>query len=249
MSGRLPSVAYERPGRASLFDCWESGQPTDLLPPLSVRDPAYRAHLVHLLAPYRLDHRTLVSVGAGNGFVEAELSAAGWDVLATDPAESALTRCREKGLRTARFALLEDPAPGTFDVIYCDGVLGHLWEPGGRSTRAWTALAELGRAGSICVAANELADGDAKPQFAVRSSPGARFYRPPAHWFERDAAASGRWEPVTRELYHSERAGSARRRELLVLRYWCCATGGRRDRTGTRCVAPPAAAPTGRQVA
>ncbi|HEX8122903.1 MAG TPA: class I SAM-dependent methyltransferase [Solirubrobacteraceae bacterium] len=218
MSRRLPSVAYEPPGEPSLFDRWEAGAKTDLPPPLAVGDAAYRSHVVGLLGRHADAARNLISVGAGTGHAEAALAARGWNVLATDPAGSALRICRGKGLATARFALLEDPPLGRFDVIYCDGVLGHLWDPDEASIPAWTALAALGRRDTICVVSNDLSDDDDSARFAVRTSRAAAFYRPPATWFGRDARATSLWSVESEHLYAYLRAGAARRREIIVAR-------------------------------
>lgn len=218
-SRRLASIQYEPPGRPSLFHRWEAGHQTDLVAPLAVRDPQYRASVLRILEPFRDGGSRLVSVGAGNGFIEADLAAAGWDVLATDPADAALALCRAKGLATASFDLLGDsPSIGTFDVIYCDGVMGHLWEPSCGSSAAWSALAALGAEGSICLVSNDLSDGDAVAQFAVRSSTAAFFYRPPPGTYARDALVAARWSIESTSTYHHARAGVARRREAVVAR-------------------------------
>lgn len=218
-TGRLASVKYEPDGQPSLFDRWEAGRHTDLLAPLAVRDPDYRSSVVRILERYRDARSRLVSVGAGNGFVESALAAAGWDVLATDPAGSALALCRAKGLTTASFDLMDDHCSlGTFDVIYCDGVMGHLWEPTRGSGSAWTALAALGHEGSICLVSNDLSDEDGVAQFTVRSSPDASFCRPPPGTYVRDAIATARWSIQSTFMYHYTRAGTPRRREAVVAR-------------------------------
>lgn len=214
---RLRSVEYEPAGAPSLFDLWESGAPAPLQPPLSVRDARYRARIVQLLDPHRAPGGRLVSVGAGNGFTEAALTSAGWEVLATDLAERALKHCRAKGLATARLDLLEPTAIGGFDAVYCDGVLGHLWEPSNGCTRAWRALAALGRPGAVSVVSNDLADDERSARFDVSSDAEAAFYRPPSGWFGREAASTGRWTIVSQSIYSYPRTGGERRRELLVL--------------------------------
>jgi hypothetical protein len=201
-----------------LFDRWKEGDDSALVAPLAVRDAAYRRQVVDLMTAWLGSGATIVSVGAGNGFAEVELAAAGWDVLATDAAESALRHCAAKGLRTAQFDLLADPPPGTFDAIYCDGVFGHLWREQAGTTAAWRALAGLGRAGSVALVSNDLADHDGAEEFAVRSSRKAMFYRPPAGTFARDAVATGRWALESVHVYEYERSGVLRRRELLVTR-------------------------------
>jgi SAM-dependent methyltransferase len=183
-----------------------------------VCDPDYRSRIVGLLAPHRPLGVRLISVGAGNGYTEAALAAHGWQVLATDACDSALAHCRAKRLSTRRFRLLADSGLGGFDAVYCDGVLGHLWDPQSGSVPAWQALAALGHAGAICLVANDLADTDARADFGVRSVPAAQFYRPPAGRFATDAEATELWSVESQTIYEYLRTGSLRRRELIVAR-------------------------------
>lgn len=233
---RLQSVVYDPPNGPSMFDAWEAGISTSLAPPLSVVDACYRAYVVDILRDHLRDGRRLVSVGAGNGCVEVELAKAGWDVLATDVSDSALRICAGKGLGVTRFDLLSTSPVGRFDMIYCDGVLGHMWQPGAGCAAAWNALALLGRAGSRCLLSNDLADDDADHQFTVRSTPGAGYFRPPAGWFARDAVATSPWTVDSLRMYVYRRSGRERRREQLLLKLidgqtdkseWSCAAGQR----------------------
>ena len=154
--------------------------------------------------------------------MEAELAAAGWDVLATDPCASALRHCAGKGLATARLALGEDLGGDRFDVSYSDGVMGHLWEPRRGTSCAWQALAQLGAPGSFHVTSNDLSDDDRHTRFAVNVSPRAAFYRPPVGTFERDVTEGGCWTGVSTLIYTClpaprGRAAQARRLVLKLL--------------------------------
>jgi hypothetical protein len=229
VSRHLPSICYEPAGEPSLFDRWEVGSVETVQPPLAVHDPAYRSLVVELLAPYRTSGAQLVGVGSGNGYGERALAGAGWAVLATDPAESALRLCRAKGLATVRFELLSgDTPPGAFDAIYCDGVLGHLWDPANGSGPAWEALAAIGRPGAICLVSNDLSDDDNEPRFVVRASTNAAFYRPPAGRYAAEALTTGRWSLEFERLYRYDRAGVIRRREIVVARL----SAARTERSG-----------------
>jgi len=229
VSQHLPSICYEPAGEPSLFDRWEVGSAETVQPPLAVHDPTYRSLVVELLAPYQTPGAQLIGVGSGNGYGERALADAGWDVLATDPAESALRLCRAKGLAALRFELLSrDAPPGAFDAVYCDGVLGHLWDPANGSCPAWEALAAFGRPGAICLVSNDLSDDDDKPCFVVRASADAAFYRPPAGRYAAEALATGRWSREFERLYRYDRAGVIRRREIVVARL----TAARTERSG-----------------
>lgn len=205
-------------------------------PPLAVHDPAYRSLLVELLVPYRTPGARLIGVGSGNGYGERALADAGWEVLATDPTESAVRLCRAKGLAAMRFELLScDAPPGAFDAVYCDGVLGHLWDPDDGSTPAWEALADLGRPGAVCLVSNDLSDDDKASRFVVRASADAAFYRPPAGRYTAEALATGRWSVAFERIYHYDRVGVMRRREIVLARL----TAARTERSGRSPAVPP----------
>jgi SAM-dependent methyltransferase len=162
----------------------------------------------------------VLSIGAGNGFTEAELAAAGFDVLATDRSEIALRFCERKGLVTAKYEFPEDPPEHLrgFDVVYCDGVLGHLWRPAAGCREFWVKATKFCKPDALMLLSNDLSETDVAPTFGVRTSPEAKFFRPPAGWFARDAQASGLWRPEHVRVLRYRRHGSLRRRELLILR-------------------------------
>src|SRR5689334_15347728 len=99
---RLPSVDYDNfKDGESLFAVWERGAAAKIPAPLSVRRPRYRRLMVGLAKKHSAKSKArILSVGAGNGFTEAEMKKEGFDVLATDVSEIALEYCRRKGLKT-----------------------------------------------------------------------------------------------------------------------------------------------------
>lgn len=214
----LRSIDYEPADEPSLFWRWEHNKAAAMTAPIAVRSAAYRELLADMLEPHLHPGATLLSVGAGNGFVEVELQSRSWDVTATDRADDALAHCRAKGLRAARLDLLADPPIGRFDAVYCDGVLGHLWREGSATSNAWMALAALAAPGAVCLVSNDLADDDDGPTLRVRSSATAEFYRPPAGWFAREAIATGHWALDTEHVHLYDRKGERRRRELVLMR-------------------------------
>jgi hypothetical protein len=214
----LRSIDYEPVDEPSLFWRWEHKEAAAMTAPIAVRSVAYRKFLADMLEPHLQPGATLLSVGAGNGFAEVELQSRGWDVMATDRANDALVHCRAKGLRAARLDLLIDPPIGRFDAIYCDGVLGHLWQEGSATSNAWLALAAMAAPGAVCLTSNDLADDDHTPTLKVRSAATAEFYRPPAGCFAREAIATKRWALDTERVYLYERGGERRRREIVLMR-------------------------------
>ncbi|MDQ3802470.1 MAG: class I SAM-dependent methyltransferase [Acidobacteriota bacterium] len=216
----LPSVDYDGAGEESLFGMWESGGATDMQAPLSVRRPRYRRLIVGILRRYAPEPTAhVLSIGAGNGFTEAELVAAGFNVLATDRSEIALRFCERKGLVTAKYEFPEEPPECLrgFDVVYCDGVLGHLWQPAAGCQEFWVKTTKFCHRDALMLLSNDLSETDAAPTLGVRRDPGAKFFRPPAGWFAQDAQASGLWRPGPARVLHYRRYSSPRRREILIL--------------------------------
>jgi hypothetical protein len=218
MTRRLKSIDYEPEGEPSMYSLWERDSYAAVTAPIAVRSAEYRDAVADMLAPHFRRGATLLSVGAGNGFAEVTLMERGWHVIASDRTPDSLMHCQAKGLQTARLDLLSDPPLGQFDAIYCDGVLGHLWEVDRGTTAAWLALATHARPGTVCLTSNDLADDSGGPCFRVRSDPDAGFYRPPAGWFAQEAVATGVWAQETDQLYRYERGGEWRCRELVLVR-------------------------------
>lgn len=213
----IPSISYDPPTGPSLYAVWESGISVPIAPPLSVTDADYRAAVVAFLRPYRTPPVRLLSVGAGNGFTEQALQQDGWDVLATDRVAAAGEFCRRRGLRFLQLSIGVDEPPdvGRFGVVYCDGVIGHLWREHSGTAQAWHSLRRLATSDGLLLTSNDLADGD-EAQFKVRGHPGVGFYRPPAGELATTATAEG-WQTESTAYYRHDRNGP-RWRELLLLR-------------------------------
>ena len=220
----LPSIDYdggEPAGGENLFAAWESGSTSHIPAPLSVRRPRYRRVIVYLAMRYASRFkRRILSVGAGNGFTELALTEAGFSVLATDRSPVAVEYCRRKGLMASQFDFPGGPMPAEdpFDVLYCDGMLGHLWLPQQGLAVVWSRFAQLGTKDAVLILSNDLAERDGEPDFEVFGQPTARFFRPSAGWFAADARASGSWVCEVSRVLHYKRPKGRRRREVLVLK-------------------------------
>jgi SAM-dependent methyltransferase len=125
----LPEVLGER----NLFDVWEQGDAWgDSVTPATYSG-AYRAWLLSQIRS-RLRGRQrprVLSVGCGNAFVERELQRDGYLVLAVDVLPEAVALARQKGVNAvvADAATWEPPAGG-WDMVYADGLLGHMYDAG-----------------------------------------------------------------------------------------------------------------------
>lgn len=216
----LPQVDYDGSGEESLFLKWENGEPTALQAPLSVKRPLYRRLVVGILRRYAPTARArVVSIGAGNGFTEAAIAAAGYDVVATDRSDIALRLCERKGLAVAKYEFPDEPPAHLrgFDIVYGDGVLGHLWQDAVGCQEFWVTATKFCKREAWMLLSNDLSETDDVPTFRVRADPDARFFRPPAGWLARDAEASGLWRADMSRVLRYRRYDSVRRREMLIL--------------------------------
>jgi len=120
-------------GRAgtSIYDIWERGGAfNDSITP-STYVPQYRWHIVLKLLSLAPEGSSIFSIGCGNGFVEADLVRHHRTVRAVDCNEEAVELSRSKGVDafTADFFALTPADVAGVDVVYADGLLGHLFDP------------------------------------------------------------------------------------------------------------------------
>ena len=113
----------------SLFDEWEHGIARGDSTTPSICSPTYRWWILeHLRNALNRDRKNLLlSLGAGNAFVERVLGREGYPVLAVDALEQAVESARAAGVPAICHNLYTwDAQPDYWDVIYADGLLGHL---------------------------------------------------------------------------------------------------------------------------
>ncbi|MDP3745631.1 MAG: class I SAM-dependent methyltransferase [Phenylobacterium sp.] len=119
-----------REGGRNIFEIWEEHLPyNDSVTP-SIWSIEYRewiSHKVRSLCGHDFSKRIL-SIGCGNAFVEADLCTAGYSVSAVDAMPEAVAMARLKGVdaRICDFWDCHTVFPDGFDLVYADGLLGHL---------------------------------------------------------------------------------------------------------------------------
>lgn len=115
----------------TIYEIWEEGGAfNDSITP-STASPEYRSHMFLKLLSLTGAGSVCLSLGCGNAFVEADLVQAERTVLAVDSCEEAVTLAQGKGV-DAWTADIYDVSPddlGALDVVYADGLLGHLFNP------------------------------------------------------------------------------------------------------------------------
>lgn len=113
----------------SLFHEWEHGTPRGDSTTPSICSPTYRWWILeHLRNALNRDRKhLLLSLGSGNAFVERVLCREGYPVLAVDALEEAVELARHAGVPAISHNLYEWQAEHDYwDVVYADGLLGHL---------------------------------------------------------------------------------------------------------------------------
>jgi SAM-dependent methyltransferase len=115
-----------------IFRIWEmGGAKGDSITP-STYSGAYRLWMRDLLRKFLTenDDPGLLSVGCGNAAVEAGLVRGGFRVLGVDALREPVELARAKGVDAVCANVLTwTPPPGPWNVIYADGVFGHLYDP------------------------------------------------------------------------------------------------------------------------
>ena len=115
----------------SIYEIWEDGGAfNDSVTP-STYVPAYRAHIGNKIRALTSVGSSVFSLGCGNGFVEGDLVHSGRTVRAIDCNEEAVRLTRDKGADafTADFFALGPEDVADAEVLYADGLLGHLFDP------------------------------------------------------------------------------------------------------------------------
>ena len=171
----------QRPrGQASetIIEIWERGGAfNDSITP-STYVPEYRSHIVLKVLALREKASNVLSLGCGNGFVEGELVANGWSVRAFDCVEEAVELTRSKGVVAfvADFFTLDPRHVEGIDVVYGDGILGHLFDSVQEMKPSLAKLASLGlQPGAWLIFSNDSPREPAAPFAPHGSVPGFWF--------------------------------------------------------------------------
>jgi SAM-dependent methyltransferase len=130
----------------SLYKIWERGEAfNDSITP-SIFVPEYRSHVVLKALTLTGEASNILSLGCGNGFVEGDLVTHGRNVRAVDCLEEAVELARAKGVDAfaGDFFALEPHHFEDIDMVFGDGILGHLFDREEEMKPALNKLASLG---------------------------------------------------------------------------------------------------------
>jgi len=142
----------------TIYEIWEKGGAyADSITP-STYSAEYRSHMTLKLQSLTKAGGVVLSLGCGNGFVEAEVAHCGRKVRAIDCNEEAVRLTAAKGIDAFQ-ADVYDLTPTVLsdvDVIYADGLLGHLFDAAAGLAGFTTKLGTLAlRQGAWIVLSND----------------------------------------------------------------------------------------------
>jgi predicted TPR repeat methyltransferase len=172
---------HDNDGEPSIYHIWERGDGRgDVTTPATSSVP-YRQYMLDLLRELLAgtDNAGLLSVGCGNGMIEAELTGEGFRVLGMDAMPHAVELARAKGVDAVCADVLSwTPPTGPWNVIYADGSLGHLYDPETGIAHVLARFKSWLPERGVLVLSNDPPRTDAE----LQENPGvARYY-----WFSQD---------------------------------------------------------------
>lgn len=115
----------------SIYHIWENGGGRGDVTTPAQSSPPYRRWMSDLLRGLlsKSPDPGLLSLGCGNGMIEAGITAEGFRVLGVDALDEAVELARARGVDAVSADVFTfTPPPGPWTVVYADGILGHLYD-------------------------------------------------------------------------------------------------------------------------
>jgi 2-polyprenyl-3-methyl-5-hydroxy-6-metoxy-1,4-benzoquinol methylase len=207
----------EREQHRNIYQIWETGGAfkDSITPSTACED--YRSWIVERIQEQLFfdTSKKIISIGCGNAFVEQDLNKRGYNVLGIDVNESAVELAQKKGVPAIVADIFEwRPGSDDVDLIYCDGVLGHLYF---EDTRCGNALARLKSWLSPGEGILFISNDASKDGREVAEAPGVKgFYHFSEEFVVSELTHSG-FEIVDTTNYVYERPLSGARERLIVV--------------------------------
>jgi 2-polyprenyl-3-methyl-5-hydroxy-6-metoxy-1,4-benzoquinol methylase len=158
----------------SLYEIWEEGGSLNDSVTPSTYSREYQSHIVLKLLFLTRPEAVVFSIGCGNGVIEARLASLDRVVRGIDCNPEAVALSVEKGVDATQtdFFDLESGALADVDLVYGDGVIGHLFDADRGLDDFFAQIREAGLAdGARLVLSNDaprLAGVDVAPHDRVR---------------------------------------------------------------------------------
>jgi SAM-dependent methyltransferase len=200
----------------SLFDEWELGVARGDSTTPSICSPTYRWWILeHLRNAVNRDRKNLLlSLGAGNGFVERVLCREGYSVLAVDALAEAVDLARRAGVPAICRNLYNWDAPSEYwEVIYADGLLGHLHDGHDGANVALRRLHGWCKPGGTIVISNDAPKTDEAVQ---QSSNVPGFYWLSDKWIAGELARAGFTRISTASISYRRPLSGLRTRAIIT---------------------------------
>ncbi|MEA5468849.1 class I SAM-dependent methyltransferase [Spirulina sp. 06S082] len=147
-----------------IYEIWEEGKAyNDSVTPTTY-DAEYREFITRTIESLLAGDRDkkMLSIGSGNAFVESDLHQKGYSVTVNDVNQDAIAIAQQKGLTAIEADVYEwEPQSKDFSLIYCDGVMGHLYEPEMGLKMIFKRLREWLLKDSVLLISNDAATTDA----------------------------------------------------------------------------------------
>ena len=159
----LRAVEYHLPlscSGLSVFQWWEQGVAVNGMSTPSIFNPDYREFVVNVILGYACSvGPSVLSLGCGIGVTEEVLQRRGLRVLATDVNGAAVKLARDKGLDARVIDAIQPGVCGLkFDMVYCDGLMGHMWDTVDRYDRFLANVSAVLDTRGVLIASNDLSD-------------------------------------------------------------------------------------------
>jgi Methyltransferase domain len=201
----------------SIFDEWEQGIARGDSTTPSICSPTYRWWILeHLRNALNRDRKhLLLSLGSGNAFVERVLCREGYPVLAMDALQEAVQLARKAGVPALYHNLYTwQTEPEYWDVVYADGLLGHLHDGEDGANRALRLFHSwLKPAGGTVVISNDAPKTDAPVQLSA-NVPG--FYWLSEGWIAQELKRAGFTRVSTASITYRRPLSGLRRRAIIT---------------------------------
>jgi hypothetical protein len=201
----------------SIFDEWEHGIARGDSTTPSICSPTYRWWILeHLRNALNRDRKhLLLSLGSGNAFVERVLCREGYPVLAVDALDHAVQLARQAGVPAINHNLYTwKTEPGYWDVVYADGLLGHLHDgQDGAHVALKLFHSWLKHSGGTVVISNDSPKTDAPVQ---QSSNVPGFYWLSDHWIADELKRAGFSRVSTASITYRRPLSGLRSRAIIT---------------------------------
>jgi len=207
--------ADENGAEPSIYHIWEKGGGRGNVTTPATSSPPYQEWITDLLRNLLAESSDprLLSVGCGNGVIEAGIAAGGVRVLGVDAMEPAVELAKAKGVDAVCADVLNwTPPSEPWTVLYADGSLGHLYDPERGLQRVLQRFKTWLPDGGVLVVSNDPPwTGDAE----VEKHPDLAYWFLPQSYMERQIEEAG-FRDIASSVFTFEKPETGPRDRIVV---------------------------------